>query len=545
MDDICRFVASKAPQQMPSEKKRMISEAVSKVLSGVTDLLGGFIQDIAAAEYAPEPILRRSKRRRGTNNRQTADDDEDSDGPDPDYAEDTEEQNSSTKDDGSDPEDDNNSDPEDDGSDPELENKEDGEDAEDPEDLVPLVTRLKRPQSSARKPDTGSAATCNDIIVNGNTTAVAAGHPDKVQDKLYNRRSRLRLPAKATATQQTSNKILDAGCSSKDINIANVSVQHGDNLMAEGSSYRETNTDHCAAKQAIKIMGAGSSSREGSATKKSSWDFPVPDCDIMKFIEEPTPPKQAEEARSADSVSAWSLDGYDEAVYDSWEAEAIRISNETKANKNQSQKSCGILQGSSDSKEAPGTLQGSSDRKEAPKINKSEVIVIEAATSQGEATLQETKKNYNATAEPGSGEKSITPAYAPPRMRDLKTAAVLQSPFVNIGKKMSVKCSKDVLRVYNAVCLCSGRSTRSKQRDAVIINYLFTYATWGHLADSAKPGGKLLNTIAEVGIYAMNGKKTRGATKRIMPLHISVSPFPPSHPCVSIFFISFCIASIF
>ena len=59
------------------QKKRMISEAVSKVLSGVTDLLGGFIQDIAAAEYAPEPILRRSKRRRGTNNRQTADDDED------------------------------------------------------------------------------------------------------------------------------------------------------------------------------------------------------------------------------------------------------------------------------------------------------------------------------------------------------------------------------------------------------------------------------------------------------------------------------------
>ena len=82
-------------------------------------------------------------------------------------------------------------------------------------------------------------------------------------------------------------------------------------------------------------------------------------------------------------------------------------------------------------------------------------------------------------------------------------------------------------------------------RSAVIINYLFTYATWGHLADSAKPGGKLLNTIAEVGIYAMNGKKTRGATKRIMPLHISVSPSSPSHPCVSIFFISFCIASIF
>ena len=80
---------------------------------------------------------------------------------------------------------------------------------------------------------------------------------------------------------------------------------------------------------------------------------------------------------------------------------------------------------------------------------------------------------------------------------------------------------------------------------AVFINYLFTYATWGHLADSAKPGGKLLNTIAEVGIYAMNGKKTRGATKRIMPLHISVSPYPPLIHACPFFFISFCIASIF
>ncbi|RLM74991.1 hypothetical protein C2845_PM15G17040 [Panicum miliaceum] len=81
--------------------------------------------------------------------------------------------------------------------------------------------------------------------------------------------------------------------------------------------------------------------------------------------------------------------------------------------------------------------------------------------------------------------------------------------------------SKNVLRVYNAVCMCSGRSTRSNKRNTVIINYLFSYATLGHLADSVKPGGKLLNTIAEIGIYVINGKKARGATRRVIPLHIT------------------------
>lgn len=57
----------------------------------------------------------------------------------------------------------------------------------------------------------------------------------------------------------------------------------------------------------------------------------------------------------------------------------------------------------------------------------------------------------------------------------------------------------------------------------VIINYMFSYATLGHLVDSVKPGGKLMNMVAEIGIYALNGKKMRGATKRVMPLHVSVS----------------------
>ena len=43
------------------------------------------------------------------------------------------------------------------------------------------------------------------------------------------------------------------------------------------------------------------------------------------------------------------------------------------------------------------------------------------------------------------------------------------------------------------------------------------------LVDSVKPGGKLKNTIAEVGIYVLNGKKKRGATRFVMPLYVTVS----------------------
>ena len=57
----------------------------------------------------------------------------------------------------------------------------------------------------------------------------------------------------------------------------------------------------------------------------------------------------------------------------------------------------------------------------------------------------------------------------------------------------------------------------------IIINYEFNHATLGDLVDSVKPGGKMKNTIAEIGIYVINGKKTRGAIKCVMALHVSVS----------------------
>ena len=46
----------------------------------------------------------------------------------------------------------------------------------------------------------------------------------------------------------------------------------------------------------------------------------------------------------------------------------------------------------------------------------------------------------------------------------------------------------------------------------------------GHLVESVKPTGRLKNTVAEVGIYVINGKKTRAASRRVLPLYVSVSP---------------------
>jgi len=58
------FVASKVPHHMAIQKKRDIAAAVSKVLSGVTDMLGIFIHEISAVQDPATSNLRRSKRRR-------------------------------------------------------------------------------------------------------------------------------------------------------------------------------------------------------------------------------------------------------------------------------------------------------------------------------------------------------------------------------------------------------------------------------------------------------------------------------------------------
>jgi hypothetical protein len=69
----------------------------------------------------------------------------------------------------------------------------------------------------------------------------------------------------------------------------------------------------------------------------------------------------------------------------------------------------------------------------------------------------------------------------------------------------------------------TGRSTRSKSSNVLIINYLFNHATLGHLVELVKPRAKLKNTVAEIGIYVISGKKTRGATRCVLPLYVLLS----------------------
>ncbi|RLM73337.1 hypothetical protein C2845_PM15G17050 [Panicum miliaceum] len=215
--------------------------------------------------------LTRSKRRKATNNRATTDEEKDSDEADSDYAQDEEELDGST---------------EDGCSEPELEDNE-ASSTED-EDNEPLAHRLNRMQSSASKRADGQAS--------------------NIQGNLNNRRSRLRLPDNKTNTLQPSGKMTGARCSPKEANTDAGVAQQANKMMDAGSSRTETNNDHGTVQKPSKMVDVGSSSKEASASKRTSWDFPVPDCDIMKFVEEPTPLEYGMqhvmgEIRSADSGS--------------------------------------------------------------------------------------------------------------------------------------------------------------------------------------------------------------------------------------------------
>jgi hypothetical protein len=55
----------------------------------------------------------------------------------------------------------------------------------------------------------------------------------------------------------------------------------------------------------------------------------------------------------------------------------------------------------------------------------------------------------------------------------------------------------------------------------MIINYWDFHITLNELARSVKPNGELLNTVAEVALYAIN-PTGRKAKKQVLPLRISV-----------------------
>ncbi|KAG2573233.1 hypothetical protein PVAP13_7KG246700 [Panicum virgatum] len=92
--------------------------------------------------------------------------------------------------------------------------------------------------------------------------------------------------------------------------------------------------------------------------------------------------------------------------------------------------------------------------------------------------------------------------------------AALQSLYAEAAPKIPFKCSWGVSKVYNDVCMCSGR--------ALVINYKSTFAVLGDLVDLVKSEGRLKNTIAEVSINVLNGKNKRGATRFVMPLYVTI-----------------------
>ncbi|RLN38595.1 hypothetical protein C2845_PM01G01540 [Panicum miliaceum] len=225
-----------------------------------------------------------------------------------------------------------------------------------------------------------------------------------------------------------------------------------------------------------------------------------------------------------DGFPTWSLDGISAEEYALFEAEAIKNYNKLKEMRDK---------GTPHSASVPGMHKMGVTATPPSVAAAGNTSNLSAASSSKQKDNGSRTASFQATPAGPAGTSSaaakgeaiegdsITPDYAPTPRRLLKTAAAMQSPYVGETKKMSFKCCKAVLTVYNAVCMCSGRTTRMNNRNEIIINYLSNHATLVHLADSVRPGGKLKNTIAEIGIYVMNGKKTKGATRRVLPLHVS------------------------
>ena len=86
-----------------------------------------------------------------------------------------------------------------------------------------------------------------------------------------------------------------------------------------------------------------------------------------------------------------------------------------------------------------------------------------------------TKESAMKTEGESSVAASITPNYSPAPRRMHKMPAALQSPYVEVVRKVSFKCSRDVARVYEAVCSCPERRTRSNNREYVCLISLLSF----------------------------------------------------------------------
>ena len=274
------------------QKKRKICEAVSKALSGVTEIIGTFIQDFCAAEETAGASTSRPKRRRVVKY-----DDEEEESEDPDYKEDETEEESEhsyySEEDGMEDNNDNGS------TGPPPEDEPAGVDApgdapyiEENEDLVPLSTRLKRFQSIATKNAQGSSAAAPQGIAE-------CLPPEKspVVQKLGNvdaRHARLKLPDIPTSAAKAdkNNVATDKGCSSKE-SVPTVSKHH---IATPRTNAVQDDKNNNTTKQSSSTPGMDKARanvvlESASSSKVRPWDFPVdvPEFDIMKSIEEATP----------------------------------------------------------------------------------------------------------------------------------------------------------------------------------------------------------------------------------------------------------------
>jgi hypothetical protein len=137
-------------------------------------------------------------------------------------------------------------------------------------------------------------------------------------------------------------------------------------------------------------------------------------------------------------------------VYERLEAEAIQKHQQAKAK---------LQVGSTPTTPTTG-LHASKNDNEASS-SKSQVFYLSTiVTINAEPTPQAKGISIGASLE---ADSSITPEHTLAPRRAFKTAAAMQSPYVEIAPRiMSFKCSKEVCKVYDTVCKFTGMATRSR-----------------------------------------------------------------------------------
>ncbi|CAL4924975.1 unnamed protein product [Urochloa decumbens] len=377
----------------------------------------------------------------------------------------------------------------------------DGED--DKEDNVPLIRRLRAISRSTKQDCTGTAPTCIQP-----TPVEVVPPPAKKLCTLKSRFHRLRLPQTMSAKE---------------------------NNNGEGCSFR---TYSCA----DNVLQAKAPTTP--IVRSDSLDFTPPDFDIMKHVNDEGThngePSQQIMVKQADPGhchyepgSACSLDDLDEEMLMKIEEDAVReialrkgkeVQGSTHGTDSKHQEDSRInaptVQVSRTTHETAPQDQGiiNSLRKgKAVQIEEEDCVII-ASTAQVVRTTPETTPQ-----DPGSINSSVTPLYRPPPRRLLRKPAIMRSPYVDFKTNNIFSCSKEVSNIYNVVVACQGRSTASSSipnNDVIIINYWDFHVTLADLARSVKPRGDLINTVAEIGLYVINNTSNK-KIKRVLPLRVA------------------------